>query len=135
GSIISPNYPTGYKNDESCGLFLTAENGNRIAVVIHHVDTEAGYDVLTIRDGVTEESPVLVELSDLVDNLTVLSTQPSIFVGFTSDSAICFRGFNASWTQVNLLPHHAGYGTKKTQTERQLSQANVFVTSLLVAYQ
>jgi hypothetical protein len=60
-----------------------------------------GYDVLTIRDGVTEESPVLVELSDLVDNLTVLSTQPSIFVGFTSDSNICFRGFNASWTQVN----------------------------------
>jgi hypothetical protein len=42
GSIISPNYPTGYNNGDSCGWFLTAENGNRIAVVIHDLDTESG---------------------------------------------------------------------------------------------
>ncbi|EFX86770.1 hypothetical protein DAPPUDRAFT_307763 [Daphnia pulex] len=101
GSIISPNYPTGYNNGDSCGWFLTAENGNRIAVVIHNLDTESGFDVLTILDGVTGESPVLVELSGQASNFAVLSTQPSIFVGFTSDSSVNGPGFNASWTQVN----------------------------------
>jgi hypothetical protein len=42
GSIISPNYPIGYNNGDSCGWFLTAENGNKIAVVIHDLDTESG---------------------------------------------------------------------------------------------
>lgn len=60
-----------------------------------------GFDVLTILDGVTGESPVLVELSGQASNFAVLSTQPSIFVGFTSDSSINGPGFNASWTQVN----------------------------------
>lgn len=60
-----------------------------------------GFDVLTILDGVTGESPVLVELSGQASNLAVLSTNPSIFVGFTADSSITASGFNASWTQVN----------------------------------
>ncbi|KZS21909.1 Uncharacterized protein APZ42_011038 [Daphnia magna] len=101
GSIISPNYPNGYANGESCGWFLTAENGNKIAVVVHDLQTEAGYDVLTILDGITGESPVLLELSGEASNLAVLSTQPSIFVGFTTDSSINAPGFNCSWSQVN----------------------------------
>jgi hypothetical protein len=59
------------------------------------------YDVLTILDGVTGESPVLIELSGKASNFAVLSTQPSIFVGFTADSSINAPGFNCSWTQVN----------------------------------
>ena len=60
-----------------------------------------GYDVLTVLDGVTGESPVLIQLSGKASNLAILSTQASIFVGFTSDSSINAPGFNCSWTQVN----------------------------------
>ncbi|EFX64248.1 hypothetical protein DAPPUDRAFT_118348, partial [Daphnia pulex] len=45
------------------------------------------------------------------------------------------RTLTQDMLKKGVLPHHAGYGTEKTQTERQLSQANVFVTSLLVACQ
>ena len=60
------------------------------------------YDYLIVRDGVTGQSPVLIELSGEATNLAVLSTVSSIFVGFFSDGSIQGTGFNASWTQTNL---------------------------------
>lgn len=42
GNYQSPNYPDPYNADDSCGWFLTAENGGRIAVVVHDLATEEG---------------------------------------------------------------------------------------------
>ena len=69
-----------------------------------------GYDVLTVLDGVTGESPILIQLSGKAFNLAVLSTQAFIFVGFTSDSSINAPGLNYSWTQVNPKPVSSLFG-------------------------
>lgn len=41
GSFQSPNYPNDYDPSNSCGWFLTAENGGRIAVIVNDLKTES----------------------------------------------------------------------------------------------
>lgn len=59
------------------------------------------FDTVVIRDGVSGDSPILLEISGEASNLAVLSTQPSIFIGFFPDSSVQDRGFNITWREVN----------------------------------
>lgn len=57
-----------------------------------------GYDLFVVRDGISANSPVLLELSGTAQNVACLSTVSQIFVGFFPDYSINDKGFNVSWT-------------------------------------
>ena len=62
------------------------------------------FDVVSIRDGFSINSPVLIELSGKATNVGVVSTGTVLYFGFSADYSINDRGFNASWTEV-LVPN------------------------------
>jgi hypothetical protein len=50
--------PPLYANNEACEWVLTAEPGRRVLLNFSRFVTEAGYDFLTLRDGINLTAPV-----------------------------------------------------------------------------
>ena len=104
GQMNSPNYPLNYNANDACDWFITgdAASGNRIIFLITDIDTEEGYDGLTIKDGFSANSQTLLSYSGAATNLAVLSNGLQVYVGFFADSSYQQRGFNATWQVVNF---------------------------------
>ena len=60
------------------------------------LQTETGYDFVTIYDGSNEQSTQIEKLSGNLGSFHISSTGNSLFVKFESDGSINFGGFLAT---------------------------------------
>jgi len=78
-----------YRNNAECGWLITPTDPTNVVVVEFEVfDTEIGEDYVTIYDGPTTASDVLGRFSGDTFPPTIVGTQASLLVTFTSDNMI-----------------------------------------------
>ena len=103
GQFASPNYPNSYPNSENCSWGITVPDGFLVKVEFSHFSTEWNSDRLRIYDGPSASSPFLVTLTgDLSTPPQVISTGSSLWLNFRSDYSHSGRGFEATFTAVNV---------------------------------
>ena len=103
GQFVSPNYPYNYANSENCSWGITVSDGFLVKVEFSYFNTEANYDKLWIYDGPSALSSLLVTLTgDLSTPREIISTGSSLWFNFRSDHSDSRRGFEATFTAVNL---------------------------------
>jgi hypothetical protein len=100
GTFTSPNYPSYYSSNSDCQWMLIA--GNESAVVVIHFtnfETESCCDKVNLFDGDSTKSKLIASLSgtNVTPQQKFRSTQPYLFVRFTSDDSITTLGFTASF--------------------------------------
>ena len=110
GVITSPFYPRNYPNNQACRWEITANNGKRVVLIIEDMyiqrcGSSCWCDYLEIQNGVSSNAALSgrrcgyswsrVTYYSIVENLKVL---------FVSDSSSTkrYRGFKATYTQVNI---------------------------------
>ena len=66
GLLTSPSYPNNYLDDADCVYIISRPNGSYVNLAINNMDIEheptCAYDYLEIRDGNSEESPIMRKL-------------------------------------------------------------------------
>ena len=103
GRFASPNYPNNYPNNDNCSWGITVPDGFIARVKFSHFNTEGNYDKLWIYDGPSALSSLLVTLTgDLSTPREIISTGSSLWFNFRSDHSDSRRGFEATFTAVNL---------------------------------
>ncbi|WKX98408.1 hypothetical protein Q1695_013807 [Nippostrongylus brasiliensis] len=105
GVIQSPYYPSFYPPSTMCYYYLTAEPGKVLRFNFTHFNVETCCDFVTIYDGDSQGSKVLVQIggpngniSDPVTSFT--STQRFALVTFQSDALIQMTGFEFVYDSV-----------------------------------
>ncbi|VDL79958.1 unnamed protein product [Nippostrongylus brasiliensis] len=103
--IQSPYYPSFYPPSTMCYYYLTAEPGKVLRFNFTHFNVETCCDFVTIYDGDSQGSKVLVQIggpngniSDPVTSFT--STQRFALVTFQSDALIQMTGFEFVYDSV-----------------------------------
>ena len=84
---------------------------NQLFIAFQHFDTDSGYDIVRIYDGVTTSSPLLFEASGRLQygfNNSAVSSTNKILVVFTSDLSSTDHGFEAIYTSCSVLTDASG---------------------------
>ena len=106
GIITSPSYPGDYGDNHNCSWKIMASTGNRVKLVIHHMDIESGtncpYDYIQIQNAVILGSRVLPGrlCGSLTSNSTFSSYNETLIVRFVTDGYITSRGFIGTYTFI-----------------------------------
>ena len=90
-SVSVDNYP----NNESLAWAYTSSTGDPLTVNFSGL-TEAGYDIITVYDGVNDDAPVLGTFSGDLTGDSVTSTNDSIFIVFESDNTVSGFSFDVN---------------------------------------
>ncbi|CAB3405698.1 unnamed protein product [Caenorhabditis bovis] len=106
GQINSPFYPKNYPPNDKCFYFVHAEPGKVLEFKFNHWDLESCCDYVTIYDGPTTSSPVLVQIGGPGANVT---TPASVYhsstrfavITFISNPTIQKSGFSLQYSSVN----------------------------------
>ncbi|EFX85341.1 hypothetical protein DAPPUDRAFT_314113 [Daphnia pulex] len=85
GTVTSPNYPSPYGFDEDCRYKISIPSGNGIKLTFNYFNTENGYDFVTVYDGLTAASAVLLRTSGYNVNLSVTTSTRDCLIMHTSD--------------------------------------------------
>ena len=114
GVITSPFYPRPYPSYARCNWEITASKGNRIKLVIEdmNIDPWCGQtrycscNYLEIQNGSFSSDSVSAErmCGDLMGGVTIYSFYDTLKVLFaiaSSPSSMYWRGFRATYTQLN----------------------------------
>lgn len=100
GTISSPHYPNSYGFNEDCRYKIQVSSGNRVKLDFNSFNTESGFDFVTVYDGATTASPVLLRVSGMRSDLSVTTTGRDCLVLHTSDSKNSLTGWQAIYTSV-----------------------------------
>ncbi|KAK7483333.1 hypothetical protein BaRGS_00025393, partial [Batillaria attramentaria] len=102
GTIQSPNYPANYSNDQECVYVISRPEGERITLTFEDFDLEGGsrceFDSLLIRDGSSENSPVIGRYCGTQNLTEKLSFGNALWLKFESDTSDTRKGFTAKYT-------------------------------------
>jgi C1A family cysteine protease len=91
------NYPSGYEVNQECDWTITVPRGQIVNLVFDKFDTEYQYDIVTIYNGPSVNSPILKTMSGLKNRPVQLrSTGNTMLVTFKSDNIETKKGFTAS---------------------------------------
>ena len=93
GEVTSPNYPANYPDSFKRTYCVMPASGTAATVTFPVFNTEAGWDFVTVKDGVTGE--VLSTTSGSTPPAPATST--IVVIKFTSDSIINATGWQATW--------------------------------------
>ncbi|CAK8673607.1 unnamed protein product [Clavelina lepadiformis] len=104
--MFSPGYPYAYPANAECHwLILSPDPNGQVVFKLHDLRVEKDFDELQIRDGKTKNSPLVAEIRHSVDiPRTYTSKTNALYIIFTSDATLHFRGFRGS---VKLTPPYA----------------------------
>jgi len=97
--LTSPNYPGNYSLNTYCDWNIRANGSNRIALNIIEFDTELNYDIMQVYNSYSYT--LIEQLSGHVDPQTLVSSEPQIYIGFSSDSIITDKGFQMTYQIYN----------------------------------
>uniref|UniRef100_A0A0P6E8I6 CUB domain-containing protein n=1 Tax=Daphnia magna TaxID=35525 RepID=A0A0P6E8I6_9CRUS len=96
GIISSPNYPQPYGFDEYCEYIIQVEEDKRVELDFLYFNTEGGADYVTVYDGLTTTSPVLLRASGFHSDIITTTTNKCLVV-HSSDSQNSFTGWQATY--------------------------------------
>ena len=83
----------------TCKFTFTAPDQEKVSLTLLHLDTEYGYDVLRVLDGIggdDEKLGVLATMSGQEDQEAVVSKSSKMSLIFSSDENINRKGFKAN---------------------------------------
>ncbi|KAM3913712.1 tolloid-like protein 2 [Leptodactylus fuscus] len=101
GQIQSPNYPDDYRPDRQCEWTITVSEGFVVGLSFQTFEFEAHdnclYDHLQIRDGPSEDSPLIGQFCGYEKPDDIKSTSNTLWIKFFSDSSVNKAGFSANF--------------------------------------
>ncbi|CAG2243611.1 CUBN [Mytilus edulis] len=100
GSFSSPNYPGNYPNNARCSFSIHVSNGYAIRLHVQYLKTESCCDHLKVYDGTSESARQIASLEAAVSDKVVYSTGSYMFISFTSDNSLVYKGFTATYSIV-----------------------------------
>ncbi|XP_057372676.1 cubilin-like [Daphnia carinata] len=99
GIISSPNYPQPYGFDEYCEYLIQVADGKRVVLDFLYFNTEGGADYVTVYDGLTTSSTVLIRASGFNDDLITTSGSNCLVV-HSSDYQNSLTGWQATYRSL-----------------------------------
>ncbi|CAL4066412.1 unnamed protein product, partial [Meganyctiphanes norvegica] len=97
-----------YKINENCTWIIRAAEVDTITISFDSFRTEYVYDVLTIRDGDSNEDVVIGKFSGGTVPPSVKTSNNSAHLFFKSDESKPRTGFELRWGHPNMLHRHDG---------------------------
>ncbi|XP_046440404.1 CUB and sushi domain-containing protein 1-like [Daphnia pulex] len=99
GSFSSPNYPNPYGFNENCQYTIQVGFNDRVVLQFAYFNTESNFDYVTVYDGPTTASPVLLRLSGGPYSAypDVVSSGSSCLVVHISDYSTSYNGWQANY--------------------------------------
>ncbi|CAL1528874.1 unnamed protein product [Lymnaea stagnalis] len=103
GFLSSPNYPDDYRPQKNCVWKITVEEGLHVALKFQSFDIEnhdgCVYDYLEVRDGPTEQSPLVGKYCGYRIPEDIKSSGRHLYVKFSSDGSVQKAGFFARFVK------------------------------------
>ncbi|MEQ2181171.1 CUB and sushi domain-containing protein 3 [Goodea atripinnis] len=100
GTVLSPDYPEGYGNNMNCVWLIQSDPGSRIHLAFNDFDLEAPYDSLTVKDGETNDAPVIGRFSGAENPSHLTSNTNTLRLEFQADHSMSGRGFNITYSST-----------------------------------
>uniref|UniRef100_A0A1I8PPZ3 Metalloendopeptidase n=1 Tax=Stomoxys calcitrans TaxID=35570 RepID=A0A1I8PPZ3_STOCA len=101
GRLESPNYPLEYLPNKECIWKITVPKGYQVALKFQSFEVEnhdsCVYDYVEIRDGPTQDSPLIGVFCGYKPPPNMKSIGDSMFVKFVSDTSVQKPGFSATF--------------------------------------
>ena len=104
-TIISPNHPQDYDNNQYCDWTITAPTGKNVVLKFTEFDTEYGYDILKIYNGEDSGGPLLHSISGGYSK-EIISIGNKMYLSFTSDGSTTRSGFRGALTYTRGMLKH-----------------------------
>lgn len=89
----------GYSNSVTVSWYINVQTSSSIYINFENFNTEQNYDLVTIYDGSSENSPVLAIYSGS-HAPPISSSSGQVYIKFTSDSSITRSGFEATYATL-----------------------------------
>ena len=105
GVFGSNNYPYSYDSNTTCYWLITVSDSSVVSLTFTDLNVESPHDVVSIYDGATTDSRLLLTASNNfttypVLSPTVVSSTNEMLVVFTSNEAIELQGFLVTYFSV-----------------------------------
>ncbi|XP_076455418.1 tolloid-like protein 2 [Babylonia areolata] len=104
GTVLSPNYPGFYRNNQICTYIITAPAGYQVTLDFVFFELEAArnctFDYLEIRDGL-QTSSVIGRYCNTSLPGTKRTSGNRMWIRFFSDGSVVRRGFRATFRSVS----------------------------------
>jgi cubilin len=100
GSFSDGSGTGDYANNSDCSWLINGQGAAAVTLTFTAFDTEAGFDFVTVFDGVDANAPVLGQFSGSALPAAITSTGNFLFVLFESDFSLTAGGFAASWAST-----------------------------------
>ncbi|XP_032520799.2 cubilin homolog [Danaus plexippus] len=126
GFIYSPGWPHSYESNRDCTWKISVPKGQQIFINITDFDLERPIrdncdlgDYLLIRDGSSEQSPLIAKICGYYKSKRVVSTANNIYIHFHSDFYLSGKGFKIEWDGTIL-----GCGGTLTSIQGMIASPN-----------
>lgn len=101
GTIKSPNYPSHYSHLTDCRWSISLTPGSKVRLLFAFFETQDGADFVSVYDGSTVHSKLLLTKSGSVPTPFVINSSTNqVLVRFTSDGYTSLPGFLAVYSSV-----------------------------------
>ncbi|XP_077982027.1 tolloid-like protein 2 [Glandiceps talaboti] len=103
-SITSPNYPNNYPDNAACKWTVQSGSGSNIMVQFQDFELEGCCDYVSSGNGdePSQATSVIWRHNGIMLPEDYLSNMPTVWLTFTSDSSVTFRGFRVTLTDTGL---------------------------------
>uniref|UniRef100_A0A3Q3X6W8 Uncharacterized protein n=1 Tax=Mola mola TaxID=94237 RepID=A0A3Q3X6W8_MOLML len=102
GVILSPGWPGYYKDSLSCEWVIESEPGRSIKITFDRFQTELGYDILEIHDGVNLLSPLVGSFNGTQVPQFLFSSSNFLYLLFITDNSRSNAGFKILYESVTV---------------------------------
>ncbi|XP_075454326.1 CUB and sushi domain-containing protein 1 [Ascaphus truei] len=102
GIIFPPGWPGYYKDSLNCEWVIEARSGHSVKITFERFQTEVNYDILEVRDGPTNSSPLIGEYHGTQAPQFIISTGNYMYLLFTTDNSRSSVGFLIRYESVTL---------------------------------
>ncbi|KAM3932341.1 CUB and sushi domain-containing protein 1 isoform 2-T2 [Leptodactylus fuscus] len=102
GVILPPGWPGYYKDSLNCEWIIEANTGHSVKITFERFQTEVNYDILEVRDGPANSSPLIGEYHGTQAPQFLISTGNYMYLLFTTDNSRSNVGFLIRYESVTL---------------------------------
>ncbi|KAM9317096.1 CUB and sushi domain-containing protein 1 [Gastrophryne carolinensis] len=102
GVILPPGWPGYYKDSLNCEWVIEARTGHSVKISFERFQTEVNYDILEVRDGPDNASPLIGEYHGTQAPQFIISTGNYLYLLFTTDNSRSSVGFLIRYESVML---------------------------------
>uniref|UniRef100_A0A3B3QFP1 Metalloendopeptidase n=1 Tax=Paramormyrops kingsleyae TaxID=1676925 RepID=A0A3B3QFP1_9TELE len=107
GQIQSPNYPDDYRPTKECIWKITVSENYNVGLIFQAFEIErhdsCAYDYLEVRDGRSENSPLIGRFCGYDKPQDICSTSNHLWMKFVSDGTVNKAGFAANFLKGDMF--------------------------------